>query len=358
MQFAKWADMKLMKKSTNKSKTLKIILQSLPFLSVAIVIVLYLLSFMPLSTTDMTASNTIICHEAHYELTADGKRMFCFKTLSDSLIPENIRCNHSSETTLRTIINGCWVNSLPFIPSCRGTILTTNPDSAQIKRMENAGRNIKGMLNKALQQKEKETKLLARKDEECRYFLKIHNVNDDGFNTIAEYSEKVKTDRKETDSIIAAIKTALKSKHLSLKRIRTYTLLYNKGEAKQCRKACRVITKNKKQPFCLIQTIDKKTPDNAHAIYMHQWLTPDIASGRRILVAAYPDCNLHETAATAIKNNINEGKISQPPYHNMPQIISPDGSPVFTVKGMVMGINMQGKVVSPEYFGFNFKNLR
>lgn len=350
--------MKLMKKSTNNRKVLKTTLQSLPFLLAAIVIVLYLLSFKPLSTTDMLASNTMISYEAHYELTANGKRMFCFKTLSDSLLPESMYRKKCPETTYRTLINGCWVNNLPFIASCHGTILTTNPDSIQIKRMADAGRNIKAMLRKALQKKEEEIKLLAKKEEECRYFLKVHNVNDDGFNTIAEYSEKVKAGKKETANIIRAIKTALKSEHLSLKRIRTYTLLYNSEQAKEHKKACRVITANRTQPFCLIQTTDQTTPDNARAIYMHQWLTPDIESGIRILVASYPDCQQPETSTGVTTNNIHEGNISQPPHHNLPQIISPDGSPVFTGKGMTMGISMQGKVVKPEYFGFNFNNLR
>lgn len=188
-----------MKKSTNRKRTSRIILQSLPAVPVAIVVVIYVMSLMPRSTKKMERGAALIEHKSYYELTVSGKPVAWFDALTDSCISDNIMLSADSSVTKRSIINGCWVNKYAFMPSCHGMILTTDPDSMAYKTLAAANKNIGNVIKNTAERLESAIKSLSKKDEELRYYLSVHNVNDDGYNTMAYLDGRLKQQKEQAE---------------------------------------------------------------------------------------------------------------------------------------------------------------
>ena len=99
-----------MKRLTDKKKALRMTLQSLPIALAAIVFIIYGATFMPSSIRKMERSVALIESISHYELQADGKPIAYFRTLSDSLSPEDWSLSADSTVITKTYSNACWVN--------------------------------------------------------------------------------------------------------------------------------------------------------------------------------------------------------------------------------------------------------
>ena len=119
-----------MKRLTDKKTIRKRILQSLPIALAAIVVVIYGLSFLPRSAVRMERSVALVEGVTYYELRADGRPVAWFKRLGDSLTLDGLSLKADSSVMTRFYATGCWVDRYPFVPSCRGTLLVANGDSA------------------------------------------------------------------------------------------------------------------------------------------------------------------------------------------------------------------------------------
>ena len=346
-----------MKKSTNRKRTSRIILQSLPAVPVAIVVVIYVMSFMPRSIEKMERGTALIEHKSYYELTVSGKPVAWFDSLTDSCLSDNILLSADSSITKHSIINGCWVNEYAFMPSCHGMILTTDPDSMAYKTMASANRNIKNVIKKTAERLESAIKSLNKKDEELKYYLSVHNVSDDGYNTMAYLDSRLKKQKEQAEKALEVIKKAETAKKASIRLVSKYTLLHKDTADNIVRIACNTLTPASGKPFRIIQTSDMKTPDNVSPTYLHQWFTPATDKPRDIIVASYPGCSLSKYDINRAKATTFSGKTTGDNRHDVPPMLAPDGAAVYTVDGRLMGINYKGKITSTKNFGIALKHL-
>ena len=180
-----------MKRLTDKKTIRKRILQSLPIALAAIVVVIYGLSFLPRSAVRMERSVALVEGVTYYELRADGRPVAWFKRLGDSLTLDGLSLKADSSVMTRFYATGCWVDRYPFVPSCRGTLLVANGDSADAGRLSAAGGRLRTVLRREAARLAVAAERLGRVTEEIDYYMRVHNVNDDGFNVMAAYSEEV-----------------------------------------------------------------------------------------------------------------------------------------------------------------------
>lgn len=349
--------MKLMRKSTNRKRVLRITLQSLPALLVAIVLIIYVVSFLPRSTEQMQQGSALIEYKSYYELTVQGKPVACFDSLTDSCMSENITPQADSSITRREFINGCWVSKYAFMPSCSGRILTTDPDSMAYKTIAAANRNIVNVIKNTAEKLERSIKSLNKKEDELKYYLSVHNVSDDGYNTMAYLAGRLQKQMDQAKKALENIKKAETAKQTSIKLVSKYTLVYRDTADKVVRIACNTITPASEKPFRIIQTYDESTPDDASPTYLHQWLTPATGTSRDIIVASYPGCQLSMYDADGAKAATFSGKANGRGRHDVPPFLAPDGAAVYTSDGRMMGISYKGNIISTRHFGLALKNL-
>lgn len=357
MPSVKWVVMKPMKRLINQNKIIKITLQSLPILLVAIVFVIYALSFLPYSEKEMKESAALVECKQCIELKADGHAIAWIKCLTDSLTANGISA--VGDTTLMNsgYTTACWVNRYPFWPSCQGRMITADASQALYQKVDNANQNIPHLMNNAICQLENKLKRLQQKSEEVHYYLSVHNVSDVGYNTIAALEDQLQVKTKETEKALKALEKSKNSKHIKLAVVQRYTLFYTDSAGKQCHIACNRLTPQGKSACCLLQTASKATEGNAQALSLHKCFTALPASGKPLLSASFVGCQQYGYNATKAQADLFEGKTEGHGRHNIPPLLCPDGSPLFTKSGHFVGINIKGNAIEASQLGFGLKEL-
>ncbi|MGN1374983.1 MAG: hypothetical protein ACI4V5_00350 [Prevotella sp.] len=355
MPFGKWADMKLMNLSTNISKQKKTIIQSLLPIPVAIVL-LYIYSFKPFSVEDMENSCTLVKHTSTYRLNADGNTIAWFDLIDSDLQPQNISTYPTDNTKDSSMITACWIDKYALLPSCKGTMIT-NQDSIQSVRLHKLNGRIRTTIRERAVLLKKQIELLEKKNEDIEYYLSIHNVNDEGYNIIADYHNTLKKELSDSKTTLTTLENAVSARRLSIIRSENFTLLYTDTNGKVKRKTCRLITKDRTKPFCLIQTADQSLPKKAKPIHFYKWFTPTLNNGRIIIAITQPFCILENQLSEEIRNVAIIATIENKHISDMPSGVVPDGTPVFTSQGRPMGIIYKGELLSPGIFSTNYKTL-
>lgn len=350
--------MRQMRRLTDNNRKLRITLQSLPAVLAAIALIIYGFSFLPFSVERMKRSSALIEYISYYELKAEGKTVAWFKTLNDSCMPETISL--SAETTVmnKSFITGCWVNEYPFIPSCKGFIITTNPDSTACAMLMTANRKTHEMIRRKSEKLSGTIKELNKKGEELDYYLSVHNVNDDGYNTMADYADLIRKRKEHAEKIQAALHEALKKQKLSIRLIQKYTALHKDKAGKTQHITCRTITQQSANPFCLIQTKDNAMPPGASALYLHRWPVAKPDNGDEIAAASHPGCTLTGFNPDKSSAKVFNGTVTTAGKHDVPPLLAPDGTAIFSPHGQLQGISYRGMIIPPGYFGFRIKSLR
>lgn len=350
--------MRLMKKLINSRITLKQILQSLPIVLAAIAFVIYGLSFLPYSISRMGKSTAIIEYTSYYTIDNNGKHIIWFKTLTDSLLPEDMALAADTSTTNKSYITGCWINRYPFFPSCKGRILSIYPDSASYEKTTTANKSLASIIGKKINKIEERIQLLDKQAEEIEYYLSVHNVSDEGYNTIAAYSANVKTQKEKEEKLLSTMKSLIGQKGLSVHLNEKYTLLYIDTSGTTQRKTCLRKTKVSGKPFILLQTEDKKMPDNTTALYLHKWFIPNADAEDIVISAAHFGSTQQGFSMKASSAKTFQGKIKSDYKHDIPPLLAPDGSPIFSKSGFFMGISYKGNIIRASEFGFGLKHLQ
>lgn len=348
-----------MKKLTdNKKSTSRIILQSLPIALAAIVFVIYATTFLPFSTTRMENSVALVECESYYQICADGKPAVWFKCLGDSCMPEGMSLNADSGVTTKRYVTCCWVNKYPLFTSCPGLLLTANGDSTAEKGIAAANSNLAAVIRKTAERLTEEISRLDRKIEETDYYMRVHNVNDDGYNVMADYAANIREQKAQAEALSAKLTAIAANKKAEMRLVAKYTLLYYSDTTGTItRTPCRIVTRTRTAPLLLLQTADCQKPDAATAIYMHQWLTPSPSAGDSIYTAAIPGCAQYGFTPEGKKPKVFAGCAKNGAGHDLPRLLAPDGSAVFSRGGQFAGISVNGKIIPPKYVGFGLKRL-
>ena len=418
--------MKLMKLSTNKILNKHFILQSLPLAVAAIALVLYLYTFLPLSVKRMEGSVALVERTYYMQLCINGKPIAYFNALNDSMLPVSLTHDLARLTPNRQYLNGCWINRWPLLPSCHGTLLTVLPDDGEgtsgedfltgdderinpksgNNRANGNSKNPADGKNKELTDEEVESPTAAktkapkgenedtisriirqleksigqqkRTNDELQYYLLVHNVNDEGFHTMAAYAEQMKLQLAEQERLYNALTQVADQRSISISTVSTYRILLPQQPDSAI--ACTPLPV-KEQAFIVLQTADKTTPQGACPLYLHQWLTPAPGKDRAIIAASFAGTMLYNrhpvpsavdtqeaqgmqddstkqpTSAMQPRSGLFQGKIIKDRQHDIPALLAADAAPVFTADGRFIGINYRHHIITPDRFGWRLQHL-
>jgi len=349
--------MRPMRRLTDKNRIIKISLQSLPAVLAAIAILLYGLTFLPVSQRGMERSVALVEHVSRYEITAGGKPVAWFRAFGDSLSLDGVTASAAQVSAECRLITGVWVNRYSFMPSCRGRILIPALDTAAGKTLSAANKDVAFVIQRALADNERLLSRLERTQAKLRYYLDTHNVSDEGYNTMAAYAAAVDSSRHDAERLDSVLKGLDSKAQVGIRHIEQYTLLYSGDGWKTSRKVCRDVTKDGARQFRIVQTEDQTLPADAEALYFHRWLLPSVKPGAEVITAAYHGSSQSGFSTEKLRAGRFHGMIATDGGHDVPPLFAPDGSPVFTKGGRLMGITIGGKVCQAKSFSFGFNDL-
>lgn len=227
-------------------------------------------------------------------------------------------------------LQGVWINRHWWWPSCDGRVLTVlqmpwegmtrlHPDT-----LANAQKDsLSTQVHRAT---------IVRK--ELEYYLRCHNVQDEGYNRIAAYAER---QRKEQDSLVALSKKTAKllarKRKMHLLCLSNYRVTWYDGNGKCRMRNCRPLVSSigSLDSPIIIHTYSSMIPWGCRAVKNVPW---GVAHHKHVItVTLCPDNNRRKDHTILARGAYNHGKRLEVAY-----AFALPGTAVFTTHGRFIGL--------------------
>lgn len=293
-------------------------------------------SFWPSSARQMKRSVAIIACQSWYEMVYKGKTILYFSDIASdtALVRPSLQQDSCVRTTYST---GVWVNSCFFIPSCRGRMITVMAKPDEINRQD-----AWELIEKEKERNEKRIHQLRAQLKELNYYLRIHNVHDEGYNTVAAYAYEKEDEKAYCMRLAQLFNTVWKADRPQLIHKAVYTAYYclPNGECQQVR--MREVGSSKQYQTVLLQTIGRKTPTGVAPLSI---FFVNGKSHGAALAVGYGGLGVKELASTDASCSIIPTTLHDN-QHDLPAVLGGDGSPVFSKRGYFIGITKGNEVIT------------
>lgn len=240
----------------------------------------------PDNEEELKASGVTIERTFYYEITQNGKPVLYTAALSADTLMERMSWNKDSITKSHRLTKGYWMNNMWIFPSCNGKLVTLKTDTSDINTRHI---NIDRLIAHEIDTLNHIIKVAKHKQSNCRYYLRVHGVQDEGYDIVAKFATE---NHARLDSsirclnILSELQKAENKSNIKIRKIETYTTRGNKHtKLKQ-------VENHKDAPrnYMVLQTINKRTPDDVYALSKR----PEFITNR------YPSPSALEMA---VKNN-------------------------------------------------------
>ncbi len=289
-------------------------------------------SFWPSSARQMKRSVGIVACQSWYEMVCKGKTILYFADIATdtALVRPSLQQDSCVRTTYST---GVWVNRYAFIPSCRGRMI--KPD--EINRQD-----AWALIEKEIERNEKRIGQLRAQLKELNYYLRIHNVHDEGYNTVAAYAYEKEDEKAYCIRLARLFDTVRQADRPQLIRKAVYTAYYRllNGECQQVR--MREVGSSKQSQTVLLQTVGRKTPTSVAPLSI---FFVNGKSHGAALAVGYGGLGVKELATTDASCSIIPTTLHDN-RHDLPAVLGGDGSPVFSTRGYFIGITKGNEVIT------------
>lgn len=212
---------------------------------------------LPLSRDEVAVSAVAVSQESYYQLEADGKPAVYFSDYIDSSFVSGA-VNKDSIHVRHLLQLGYWVNRYAVVPSCFGRIVTGwSMKPSAIVRL--GSKEVRRLLLHALARMNTELGGLQTERNELGYYLRVHSVQDYGYNKIADYHAAVVHQMDSLRKVVQAVHALTSSaSRLRFRQVHRYSVvpLSGKGHRIVCRR--REIYPD--QEAVLLQTANDMTP--------------------------------------------------------------------------------------------------
>ncbi len=224
-------------------------------------IVPFIISLVPPSDEALGRSTALLERGTYYEFLIDGKPAF-YADDYDNWTTAHFTTNGLDIPMKKQIVAGTWARST-YRPFCSGRLLTLGTDPSQWESEHNKG--LADSLKQRLPVLKKRIEMLGKRIEELQYFMRVHNVTDEGYNQVANYETEAVADLKTLKAIVTMLENS-KQKEISVRWMQKYTLLGHQGD-EQRRTDCQLLSFGSREGTCIVQTIDHTMPDSISALY-------------------------------------------------------------------------------------------
>lgn len=229
-------------------------------LTVIIIGILACQSLFP-SEERMHRSVAIVEGRHFYQIEIDGKPVIFFSNITADSTLADVALRSDSAQTFTHRDTAIWVNRFPIIPSCKGCLLTRdNIDSISIADTRIIVQRESERLDSLL--------LLMKKEKgELEYYLRVHGVQDEGYNMIADY-KSLHDQRQERLTRAQALLQGIGTENrVFIRRVSTFRVLFNDTDGKQQQTACTI--RQHDSGYLLMQTTDCKTPEGVRSVFKY-----------------------------------------------------------------------------------------
>lgn len=238
---------------------------------------------------------------------------------------------------------GFWTNRWPLMPSCRGRVVAPYTAKGGVPRSLNDSAIVRlCRLSADIQLK----KLLTQKSE-LDYYIRVHGVQDNGYQQIAALASSIKRAAiavRTARNIIDSLAADKKHRHrFALCTKATFSVTGHDDEGKTVRIPMHLVSHDTTMQLIVLQTSDSSTPDWAKPARLLPW---NASTPRPVLSAATPGLGIRGIESDTVSPIIVQGTMQSSGQHNLPRLLATDGAPVYTRRGHFIGVVSGKKIIS------------
>mgnify|MGYP004515877599 CR=1 FL=1 len=317
----------------------KKLLFALVLLAVALVVGCVAWQLVPPSAQSLRGSAVVVEQTTWQEICIDGKPRLYFSASQGDTALIGVTVSRDSARHHKRVA-GCWVNRWALLPSCSGRIATVYCASPSLPKLQ--GDSV--IMARCRQSIATQLKTLKAHKSELDYYLRVHGVQDNGYQSIAALAShvgKVYAEVASASRLLDSL-TAGSGHRMQLKTVTEYTAVFRNEADSVVRMPLNVVAASPKSSTMLLQTSDATTPDGATPLSLWTWGTGSVG---KICSVGYPGLGEAGLECDTISPVIVPGCRLKDGSHDLARVLISDGSPVFTLKGRFIGI-VNGKKIN------------
>lgn len=288
----------------------------------------------PVGALRMQRSTVLMERRAYYSLSSNGKDVFYFSGVSADSLFVGISTDSDSAMTVDCSA-GFWINRWALFPSCLGRLVTSFVpiDSVTVASTT--------LLANQREYCSNEIKRLSAVGRELKYYLRSHSASDEGFNRVATYNENVLDDLRRLRMLYELIDSVTShGGDFIINKHERFTAFYH-GLFRHSKSVdCNVLVSS--DSLLLLRTHNGITPIGALAVSPSLFASADV--GDSLVCVGFGALSMFERADTTaryavVPGTFGGGKVSVPIF------LTGRGSPVYTKKGLLLGVNRGDRLV-------------
>ena len=252
-----------MKPDKYRSKTAVRALLSLLFLTLVALFVLVLLPLIPPTEEQLSNSTAQLEYSTCYEIHIDGKSVFYLSDY-DNWTTSKLSISEQDLPYNTQTVTGIWTRRT-FTPLCYGRLIAEGTDPTPWEQEENA--RIRQTLCQRRPVLQQRILTLRKRIDELHYFLRVHDVSDEGYNTIADYEAAAQQELTDAQAILGIISDSTRLDKIQVRFIQRYTLLQNDSSGNWHRIPCHILEMDAPRQICLIQSKRWRKLPHSQAVY-------------------------------------------------------------------------------------------
>jgi len=302
--------------------------------AIALFVALVLWRWWPSDAVAMSRSVAVVECRSHYEIKSADSTLLCFSSTraDSSLMQLSLSPAASTVTSYST---GCWVDCFLLLPSCKGRLVTS---------LDTVPSAPKGDLHRLLEQEKARLKThrAALKSEaaEARYFLRVHSIQDGGYNIVARFAATTARRLAEADALLARLNAIKPSMPLFYVHYTTYKVHYRNALGQLQHAVCIEEAKERDGRLRLLRVQGSTTPADVHTLQLFpSWQK----APREVLVAGHPGMAYREMASAMVLPEVCPATIDDGRC-DVPTMLAANGSAVFSARGHFLGILSDGRL--------------
>lgn len=227
----------------------------------AVILGLVAWRILPLTETEIRQAEAQMECRSYYTLEADGRAVAYFSDIeSDTvLLGGSVR----SDSILRktTLSPARWVNRFPVIPSCLGRLVTTlGATPSRLTRMDNSA--LRQFVSRETVRMDSVMHGLRSEKAELDYYLRRHNVQDEGYNQIAAFAARVNHQLDSLSRVLKAMRSLKGNARMVMRYTAEYTAIYKGLHNKTRRVKCHEVKTD--DQYRLMRTNSRMKPFDVH----------------------------------------------------------------------------------------------
>ena len=292
----------------------------------------------PHSAASMRGSAVVVEQSAWHEISVDGKpRLYFSASMGDSVLL-GVTADRDSAIH-RKRVAGCWVDRWLLLPSCGGRVATVYRPAPATPRL----RGDSAIMRMCRQSVATQLKTLKTQKSELDYYLRVHGVQDNGYQAIAALAGRITkayADVARAGHLLDSLASGRRHR-LAIRTAVEYVAISRGPDGKPRRTALLSVSVDRKNGTMLLQAANRTTPDGARPLSPMPW---GKNAERDIRAVGFPGLGEEGLECDTVEPIIVPGHKLRGTRHDIPRVLAADGAPVFTAKGRFIGIINGGSI--------------